>query len=85
MEKNIIKMIDATKHGFNEFVLKEKLAILSGLFLSVFSLLFASFFYTLSDKYIQQVENKINNRPRKILKFQKLADVFFKHFYNFGA
>jgi IS30 family transposase len=42
-------------------------------------------FNTLSDKYIQQVENKINNRPRKILNFQKPADVFFKHFYNFGG
>jgi IS30 family transposase len=34
-------------------------------------------FNILSDKYIQQIENKINNRPRKTLNFQKPADVFF--------
>jgi IS30 family transposase len=40
-------------------------------------------FNTLSDKYIQQIENKINNRPRKTLEFNKPAEEFFKHFYNF--
>jgi hypothetical protein len=42
-------------------------------------------FNILSDKYIQQIENKLNNRPRKILGFEKPADIFFKHFYNFGV
>jgi IS30 family transposase len=42
-------------------------------------------FNTLSDKDIQQIENKLNNRPRKVLGFEKPADIFFKHFYNFGG
>jgi IS30 family transposase len=42
-------------------------------------------FNTLSDKYIQQIENKLNNRPRKVSGFDKPADIFFKHFYNFGG
>jgi IS30 family transposase len=33
-------------------------------------------FNNLSDSYIEQIQNKLNNRPRKTLNFEKPADIF---------
>ena len=37
---------------------------------------------TVSKKRLQEIENEINNRPRKVLNYQTPAEVFFSHVNN---
>ena len=42
-------------------------------------------FNSLTDNTIQQIQDRINNRPRKRLNFEKPAELFNAHFNNFNT